>query len=178
MRDFKHFFYDKTRIAWDARLEGIKIANAFVYTPPVVGRPVGLLPFGYVRPEQRPVVISESETESGSGSGSGSGNDSSTTTSTSGSDNVYDTDSEVDDSSSEDSLSTSTTRKPKSPSSSQESATIYASSPQGNVFDGYGYQPNVVDLRTPTISPNSSFGTQYNESGGENQSEDDQGVEN
>jgi hypothetical protein len=51
---FKHFFTKKTGINWDQRLESIKMPdNFFVYTPPVLGRPVGILPDGYERPEYR-----------------------------------------------------------------------------------------------------------------------------
>ncbi|KAH7336446.1 hypothetical protein BKA65DRAFT_402145 [Rhexocercosporidium sp. MPI-PUGE-AT-0058] len=62
---FKKFFKDRTGIDWDDRLERIipkKIENGkeipfafFKYLPPIQGRPVGLLPYGYVRPEDRPM---------------------------------------------------------------------------------------------------------------------------
>ncbi|TVY82888.1 hypothetical protein LSUE1_G006211, partial [Lachnellula suecica] len=55
---FKHFFTEKTGIEWDMRCEkGISTAERpFVYTPPVLGRPIGLMPHGYVRPEFREEV--------------------------------------------------------------------------------------------------------------------------
>ncbi|KAL2068955.1 hypothetical protein VTL71DRAFT_15293 [Oculimacula yallundae] len=64
---FKKFFKEKTGINWDDRLERIipkKIENGkeiefsfFKYLPPIHGRPVGLLPYGYVRPEDRPMAV-------------------------------------------------------------------------------------------------------------------------
>jgi hypothetical protein len=75
-RHFKHFFKGKTGVEWDMRLEKeqYNIAQTvagtkqlFRYTPPVLGRKVGLLPWGYVRPELRKVDMekaSASETES------------------------------------------------------------------------------------------------------------------
>lgn len=44
--DFRHFFYDKTQIQWEDRLEGFRRPNAFIYVPPVLGRPVGWVPLG------------------------------------------------------------------------------------------------------------------------------------
>ncbi|KAL5317700.1 hypothetical protein ACEPPN_014798 [Leptodophora sp. 'Broadleaf-Isolate-01'] len=62
---FKKFFKERSGIDWDDRLERIipkKIENGkevefafFKYLPPIQGRPVGLLPYGYVRPEDRPM---------------------------------------------------------------------------------------------------------------------------
>lgn len=75
---FKNFFYVKTGIEWDQRLEGIKMPDTyFVYTPPTGGRPIGLLPYGYILPEHRIKEISEED------------------------DVVYDTDSEAEESSTE-----------------------------------------------------------------------------
>ncbi|RDW68403.1 hypothetical protein BP5796_09060 [Coleophoma crateriformis] len=52
--DFKKFFERKTGVAWDDRLEGKKAGDdKFVWTPPPLGRPVGLLPEGYIRPRYR-----------------------------------------------------------------------------------------------------------------------------
>jgi len=51
---FKKFFKDKTGVEWDMRLEKAeKDEEVFVYTPPILGRPIGLVPEGYVRPEMR-----------------------------------------------------------------------------------------------------------------------------
>jgi hypothetical protein len=59
---FCYFFAKKTGIDWDQRLEGIKMPdNFFVYTPPVLGRPVGALPDGYKRPESRIKEVEEDE---------------------------------------------------------------------------------------------------------------------
>lgn len=82
---------------WDLRLEKDEVKmqgiesderdRCFKYVPPVLGRPVGLLPAGYVRPEEREVDV-QSDSDSGSGEGGTSG----------GEDVAYDTDSDVDDS--------------------------------------------------------------------------------
>lgn len=56
-RNFKTFFLKKTGVEWDMRLENTKNPGLFVYTPPVLGRPVGELPSGYVRPEEREVKM-------------------------------------------------------------------------------------------------------------------------
>ncbi|KAH6673136.1 hypothetical protein B0J14DRAFT_667985, partial [Halenospora varia] len=79
--DFKHFFQLKTGIEWDARLEPVntKAPEPFTYKPPVLGRPVGVLPWGYVRPE---MCEGEKVVEEGKRVGE---------------DVVYDTDSEVDE---------------------------------------------------------------------------------
>jgi hypothetical protein len=81
--DFKYIFKKKTGIEWDMRLEIITMDETFfVYTPPVLGRPVGDLPDGYIRPEERDPEVEYSQNEE---------------------ENVaYDTDSEVDDSDTED----------------------------------------------------------------------------
>jgi hypothetical protein len=94
-KHFQHFFKDKTGIDWDMRLEKparnnsttivkgkdgkgqVKVERRFTWTPPVRGRPVGQLPLGYVRPEEREDVIKKHERDSGSGSGSDSGEDTS-----------------------------------------------------------------------------------------------------
>jgi hypothetical protein len=54
-RHFQKFFHDRTGINWDDRLEGIKLEDPiyFRYTPPNLGRAVGVLPYGYIRPELR-----------------------------------------------------------------------------------------------------------------------------
>ena len=84
---FKKFFKERSGIDWDERLERIipkKIENGkvvehnfFKYLPPPQGRPTGLLPYGYVRPEDRVAVVNDSEDEDAEVG--------------------YDTDSEVDD---------------------------------------------------------------------------------
>jgi hypothetical protein len=54
MQDFEKFFASKTGRRWDLRLEKVNLnSDNFTYTPPVFGRPVGLLPVGYIRPEER-----------------------------------------------------------------------------------------------------------------------------
>lgn len=139
-RDFKHFFQDKTQIAWDERLEGIKKDGAFVYTPPILGRPVGVVPSGYVRPEWRQ---QQEDVE-------------------------YDTDSEVeddDDDDDDDDENSATDGKRGTATSGSGSAT--STSDEGGMTDSngneqtsaghvdvlrnfnvaYGYQPGVIDGR-------------------------------
>ncbi|KAK0110713.1 hypothetical protein ONS96_002312 [Cadophora gregata f. sp. sojae] len=68
---FKKFFKERSGIDWDDRLERIipkKIENGkvvehnfFKYLPPPQGRPTGLLPYGYVRPEDRVVEVVEDD---------------------------------------------------------------------------------------------------------------------
>lgn len=131
--DFKHFFHDKTQIQWDERLEGIKKDGAFVYTPPILGRPVGDVPVGYVRPEYRDDEV------------------------------VYDTDSEVGDDDDEteesedgvrvksDSDASTTTvtsgEETSTDASTDECDVVLQPQIYPNVSDGYGYQPSVVDAR-------------------------------
>jgi hypothetical protein len=76
-RNFKKFFRARTGIDWDDRLEGIRLEDLmyFRYIPPILGRPCGATPWGYVRPELRVQEDAEKEV-----------------------DVVYDTDSEVGDS--------------------------------------------------------------------------------
>ncbi|CZT47581.1 uncharacterized protein RSE6_08161 [Rhynchosporium secalis] len=72
-RCFQKFFKEKTGIDWDDRLERIiprRIENGkeiefafFKYLPPINGRPVGLLPYGYVRPEYRQAPIEGAQIE-------------------------------------------------------------------------------------------------------------------
>ncbi|KAE9366098.1 hypothetical protein N431DRAFT_419130 [Stipitochalara longipes BDJ] len=88
---FKHFFNKKTGIYWDQRLEGIKMGDEFfVYTPPVLGRPVGYVAEGYVRPELRVQELSEE-------SGEGETTEAESEGTEKGEEVVYDTDSEVED---------------------------------------------------------------------------------
>lgn len=79
---FRTFFQEKTGIDWDRRLEKNPKTNPdhFVYTPPVVGWPIGLVPWGYIRPELR----EDEEPTSGSETSAQE-------------DHEYDTDSEVED---------------------------------------------------------------------------------
>ncbi|PVH88646.1 hypothetical protein DL98DRAFT_477182 [Cadophora sp. DSE1049] len=68
---FKKFFKERSGIDWDDRLERIipkKIENGkvvehnfFKYLPPPQGRQTGLLPYGYVRPEDRVVEVGGGE---------------------------------------------------------------------------------------------------------------------
>lgn len=112
-KHFQHFFKDKTGVEWDMRLEkqapyNSNTANAantskqngqviperrFTWLPPILGRPVGQLPLGYVRPEDREDAHTSSDS-SGSG-GSGSGSESSEGEGKN-EDVVYDTDSDVE----------------------------------------------------------------------------------
>lgn len=90
---FKKFFKNKTGIDWDQRLERINAnANAkpsdkifFTYSPPINGRPVGQLPMGYVRPDDRPVA------------GTVAGGESTEEDDLEGEEHACDTDSEVDE---------------------------------------------------------------------------------
>jgi len=62
--DFKWLFRKKTGIEWDKRCDGLKGGAAdFVYSPPIGGRPVGVLPRGWKEPE--PEV--HTDTDSGEG---------------------------------------------------------------------------------------------------------------
>ncbi|KAL3428225.1 hypothetical protein PVAG01_01734 [Phlyctema vagabunda] len=86
--NFKFLFQNKTGVEWDDRLEGKWLEDKFVYAPPKLGRPVGALPYGYVRPEEREMggererpVKQEDVTDSSGDAGL-----------------LYETDSEVDDS--------------------------------------------------------------------------------
>jgi hypothetical protein len=89
---FKHFFRQKTGINWDQRLEGIKMSDEyFVYTPPILGRPVGFVCAGYVRPELRVRELTEGESEETGDEGDSEREG----------EVVYDTDSEVGDEDSE-----------------------------------------------------------------------------
>jgi hypothetical protein len=115
---FKDFFYKKTGIHWDQRLEGIKMGEEFfVYTPPVLGRPVGWVREGYVRPELRVRELTEVESENTNTEGE-SGED--------GEERerevVYDTDSEVEDDDSEDDGTTGPSRDSGSREVSEESS--------------------------------------------------------
>lgn len=146
-RDFKHFFHDKTHTHWDDRLEKIKRdgANAFTYTPPVLGRPVGALPTGYVRPEWRKEVEDEAV--------------------------EYDTDGEVDEDEDTDTStstsSTTITSQSNTSDSEGNASSAYATSfestgayrePIRNVSSGYGYQPDVNDERFQTpVGPANSI---------------------
>ncbi len=62
--DFKHFFRQTTGYEWDLRLEGLKgPEDRFVYQRPRLGRPVGLLPGGYVKPEDREEAVEGGDVE-------------------------------------------------------------------------------------------------------------------
>ncbi|KAE8452538.1 hypothetical protein EG329_000441 [Mollisiaceae sp. DMI_Dod_QoI] len=114
---FKHFqkwFKVKTGVDWDLRLEmklrardevqdlsNREVARKFNWTPPVLGRPVGQLPWGYVRPEEREDTATSSSGDDSKGSKSSSSSNESTngeegSGSGSNEDVVYDTDSDVD----------------------------------------------------------------------------------
>jgi hypothetical protein len=59
--EFRSIFEDKTGIKWDQRLDKLKQdKQQYVYMPPTDGKPVGVLPFGWKKPNQ------DSELESGS----------------------------------------------------------------------------------------------------------------
>ena len=97
--------------------QGIKNPDLFVYTPPVPGRPVGLLPYGYKRPTVRPVPRSLS-------SPTPSTDATSTAESSEERDVIYDTDSEAEYSDSED----NDTTKSKSAGSFGSSTSGYSGS--------------------------------------------------
>jgi len=130
-KDFKHFFKAKTDIEWDDRLEGIRKEKVFVYTPPILGRPVGVVKSGYIRPEWREKEL----------------------------DVEYDTDSEVEDDDDED-TDISTDRNTTSTITGAEDdisdATAAEASPSGPqdiipYFNPqYGFQPDVIDGRLVT----------------------------
>jgi hypothetical protein len=67
---FQTFFKSRVGKNWDMRLEKVEGLpdDKFVYTPPVLGRPVGLLPKGYVRSEERETEIVAYDTDSEVGS--------------------------------------------------------------------------------------------------------------
>lgn len=185
MENFKHFFKDKAKISWEERLEGIKVNDPtrFVYIPPVAGRPVGLLPFGYIRPEERPIPKnsseggSESSSESESGNGSGTDTTSSSSSGSGSASVEYDTDSEVDDSDDEFTSSTINVQSHRSPTSSQQSGTIYNSSRENSfgfsseyrvprqtnansqlgTIGQYNFQPSSQSHQTPNLSQSASF---------------------
>jgi len=124
---FKYFFHDKTGIEWDQRLEGIKMPDhCFVYTPPALGRPVGAVPKGYVRPELR--EVDKEGGDEGSGKEGGEG------------DVVYDTDSEVDDPESEEDSNTIPTGSTgsRAPSSEFNSFHFVGSGGEGSGSQGSG----------------------------------------
>jgi hypothetical protein len=102
---FKDFFRKKTGIEWDNRLEAIKMPeDYFVYTPPILGRPVGFVYDGYVRPELRVRESIEEDSSEEVQSGereSGSEREAEV---------AYDTDSEVEDEDSEEGGTTALTR--------------------------------------------------------------------
>ena len=51
--EFKSIFEDKTGIKWDQRLGKLKQDKQnYVYMPPTGGKPVGVLPFGWKKPNQ------------------------------------------------------------------------------------------------------------------------------
>jgi hypothetical protein len=51
-RDFENFFYNRTGIAWDDRCDGLPHDESkFKYHAPLLGRPVGRLPYGKTPPE-------------------------------------------------------------------------------------------------------------------------------
>ena len=114
----------------------------FVYTPPVLGRPVGLLPEGYIRPEFRvKEVETVDEGSSSEGMSKGSGSDEG--------DVVYDTDSEVD---SDEDGSTDGNSGESHTISQTSTDTSNSQNSKGSVYEGYGYQPKMPRLRT--ILPN------------------------
>lgn len=118
---FQKFFKEKTKVEWDLRcdikqihkelsekekemeresvkkglLNGEKV-RPFVWTPPPLGRPVGLLPLGYLRPEER--ESSSEESSSGSGTETNTSGAGTSSSGGSGEDVVYDTNSEVESS--------------------------------------------------------------------------------
>jgi hypothetical protein len=59
---FRAFFQEKTGVPWDMRLEKrSKVSEElFTYTPPILGRPIGIVPWGYIRPELREPEESDS----------------------------------------------------------------------------------------------------------------------
>jgi hypothetical protein len=120
---FKDFFRKKTGIEWDNRLEGIKMPeDYFVYTPPILGRPVGFVCDGYVRPELRvkQSIEGDSSEEVHSGEGeSGSEKEAEV---------VYDTDSEVEDEDSEEGGTTALTITTDSGNESEGRSVISISS--------------------------------------------------
>lgn len=53
-RQFRKFFRIKTGVEWDCRLDGVGGGEeAFVYVPPTKEQPRGVMPMGWVEPEER-----------------------------------------------------------------------------------------------------------------------------
>lgn len=133
--DFKHFFQDKTQISWDDRLEGIRKNGTFVYTPPVLGRPVGDVKSGYIRPEWR---YKEAEVEYDTDSEVGD-DDEDASENSDGEATVSGNNSTITITSGEDSSTTATT--------AVESPTFEDSEMIRNFNVQYGHQPDVIDGR-------------------------------
>jgi hypothetical protein len=68
--EFKSVFEDKTGIKWDQRLDKLKQdEQQYVYMPLTDGKPVGVLPFGWKKPNQDSVVESGSSADGALGEG-------------------------------------------------------------------------------------------------------------
>jgi hypothetical protein len=152
---FKDFFYKKTGIHWDQRLEGIKMGEEFfVYTPPVLGRPVGWVCEGYVRPELRVRELTEGKSEKTNTEGE-SGEDGEEREG----EVVYDTDSEVEveDDDSEDDGTTGPSRESGSREVPEESSVP-------SRFSGFRADSEVEEDGGSFNTKNASFSTSLNTS--------------
>jgi hypothetical protein len=154
---FKDFFHKKTGILWDQRLEGIKMGeDYFVYTPPMLGRPVGWVCEGYVRPELRIRKHPESECEKITTVG-----DSSEEVEERECKMVYDTDSEVEE---DDSEENATTGQSTGSGSSEASEDSVPSASRNSSFRADSEDEDCGGFNTN----NASFSTSFNTSIGGN----------
>ncbi|CAL3963352.1 unnamed protein product [Diplocarpon coronariae] len=153
---FKKFFKEKSAVEWDMRLERLKSSLDapghgeklfFKYSPPIRGRPVGLLPLGYVRPEDRMPTLGMSGNGLGLGSNSSGGR---VEDARPREDVGYDTNSEVDEDESSSSRSgsgsgSSESRSPRQHANSKadlgESISIISSSSDPSVSPEISAEP-------------------------------------
>jgi hypothetical protein len=167
---FKYFFHKKTGVCWDQRLEGVKMGEEyFVYTPPVLGRPVGYVAEGYVRPELRIREISEE-------SGEGETTEAESDVTAEGGEVVYDTDSEVEDDGedSEDSSTAPTmiTVSDSRGGSEDENATPRSITERDEDGDAFGGSVVSVFDRNVSTSFGGSFGGSFGPFASSRRSED------
>jgi hypothetical protein len=141
----------------------------FVYTPPVLGRPVGYVAEGYVRPELRIREISEE-------SGEGETTEAESDVTAEGGEVVYDTDSEVEDDGedSEDSSTAPTmiTVSDSRGGSEDENATPRSITERDEDGDAFGGSVVSVFDRNVSTSFGGSFGGSFGPFASSRRSED------